>query len=137
MSLGQRGGGLSFPLSRPSPQGEASASHTGHGPTTAEEQGGTEGQAGWVVGGWQLQGDCCQDLPRGMGPMAPKLGPSPSPGGRVLLQRKELAKITSPPRQPTAGPESGLLYDSGAPGQWTSPAPFSAPELCPMAATHS
>lgn len=39
----------------------------------------------------------------GVGPQVPKLGPSPSPAVPVLLQRKEMTEMPSPPLQPTAG----------------------------------
>lgn len=135
-SWGSAEGACPFHCPGPAPNERAQPARTGQGPTRPEEEGGTEGLAGWQVGG--CFGGILPRIFPGVDPVAPKLGPSPSPAGGVLLQRKELAKIPSPPLQPTAGQKRvWLLYNSGAQGQWTFPTPFSAPELCSMAETCS
>lgn len=59
-----------------------------------------------VSGWWIWWGGAVGRIFPGVGPQVPKLGPSPSPAVLVLLQRKEMTEMPSPPLQPTAGHES-------------------------------
>lgn len=125
-------GACRLPLSMPNPQREGSASHDWLRPYQPC-RGGRDRD--WLSGEWvaALGGgvEAVGSIFPGLDPMAPKLWPSSSPAVQVLQRGGDGIAQPSPAARSWTDEIPGCsIILKQAPGQWTSPTCFSAPELC-------